>query len=79
MVLVKALGVAAKECGWSSNKFVASDIDSLFRLLPKTIIDMKRRGELVVFVNGAELGSFDDIVELSDNDTVTILPVVHGG
>lgn len=79
MVLVKALGVAARECGWSSNKFEASNIDSLLSLLPKAVIDMKRRGELVIFVNGAELSSTEGNVEFSDDDTVTLLPVVHGG
>jgi len=80
MVLVKALGVVARECGWSSNNFEAHDINSLLNLLPKRVIEMKKRGELVILVNGSELSSFEDSLEFSGNeDTVVLLPVVHGG
>ncbi|MEM0118423.1 MAG: hypothetical protein QXX17_02085 [Conexivisphaerales archaeon] len=79
MVTVKAIGVAAKECGWASRIFEAKSLDDLLQSLPSNVLDMKKRGELVILLNGTELSAIEGNCQLSEQDSVVLLPVVHGG
>lgn len=79
MVRIRALGIAKDACGWEENRIDAANVDRLLQLLPPRIVEMKERGELVILINGSEMDSIQDGIELKEEDTVIILPVVHGG
>jgi molybdopterin converting factor small subunit len=80
MANIKALGQTQNICGWSENHLDAKSVGELLSLLPSALAEMKRKGEILILVNGSEVGSIGgDSTRLDRNDEIVLLPVVHGG
>ncbi len=84
MVLVRLVSILAKNVGAKEISISASSFTDLLKELSKLIPDLLNdKGvpsqRYIILVNDRDYRVYEGKIELKDSDTVTIIPVIHGG